>query len=68
MTTRLEDYLTTAIVAARLDASPRTVARWCEIGLLNGAVKIAGEHGIWLIPPTALDNFERPQMGPKEIE
>ena len=56
--------LTTADVAGRLGASERTVRKWCEAGLFEGAYRVEYPVGsVWAIPASALKTFERPVMG-----
>ncbi|MDQ3832247.1 MAG: helix-turn-helix domain-containing protein [Actinomycetota bacterium] len=52
--------------ARELDVSPRRVRYWCQKGHLTAHRK--GQRA-WLIPDTALENFQPPKEGrPKLVE
>lgn len=60
----MEEMLTIAAVAARYQTGYRAVARWCERGLIPGAMRraVRGQTE-WAIPARALDTFTPPRNG-----
>lgn len=60
----MSEELTTADVAARLDAPERTVRLWCKQGRFEGARSVATPRGdYWVIPVSALKTFQKPERG-----
>jgi excisionase family DNA binding protein len=56
--------LTTAQVSERLGTPERTVRLWCKQGRFDGARPVDTPRGsYWLIPESALKNFEKPELG-----
>jgi excisionase family DNA binding protein len=56
----MSGFLSSRQAGERLEVSERTVARWCQDGLVPGAFKIGRA---WLIPEEALPQIERPTLG-----
>jgi len=53
-------------VAAIEGVAISTVTRWCRDGVIPHAFKMGGgRRGVWVIPKSALKEFERPIPGPK---
>ncbi len=52
--------LSTREVGERLAVSERTIARWCQDGLVPGAFKVGRA---WLIPEASLAAIDRPRLG-----
>jgi excisionase family DNA binding protein len=52
--------LSTADVAARLDADDSTVRLWCRQGKFKSAQQVGRD---WVIPESDLDGFTPPPMG-----
>jgi excisionase family DNA binding protein len=56
--------LTTEDVARRYGVTARAVRRWCEDGRLPGAERVGtGQRATWVIPESALQGFEPPELG-----
>lgn len=56
--------LTVKQAAKELEAAPSTVRTWLKEGLLPGAQLNESPAGAyWLIPETALKDFEKPKVG-----
>lgn len=62
-----KDDLTVAEVAARLGVEVRTVQKWLQRAERDGEEIFIGAYRAgkrtWLIPESALENFQRPRMG-----
>lgn len=60
--------LTTEDIAKRYGVTPKTARRWCRKGYLPGAERVGtGQRATWVIPESALDGFEPPDIGrPRE--
>jgi len=58
------DLLLTDEVAERYGVTTKTVRRWCKLGYLPGARKLAPDRRApWVIPPEALEGFVPPSAG-----
>lgn len=55
-TEELPELLTPKEIATRNRVTPRVVEKWCSLGMLSGAYKIAN---LWRIPRTGYLNFLR---------
>ena len=61
----MQEYLTTAQVAALKNVTERTVRRWCEAGKVN-AISVGQEpHNVWLIDPESIGNIKKDSRGRK---
>lgn len=61
----MNEYLTTAQVAAAKGVTERTVRRWCEAGKIKATSIGKGAHKTWLIDPASIEGIERDSKGRK---
>jgi len=56
----VDNFMTTAEIAKRLNVTTRTVGRWIEDGLFEGATKINPNirNSPFIVPKTSVDAFE----------
>lgn len=60
----MNEELTTADAAERLNRPERTVRLWCKQGRFEGARAVSTPRGdYWLIPVSALKSFQTPALG-----
>lgn len=56
--------LSTVQVAKRLGVTRQTVLEWCHAGRFPNAQHVGKNgRGLWLIPESDLDRFEKPKRG-----
>jgi predicted site-specific integrase-resolvase len=58
----MAELLGVAKIAERYGVHTNTAQRWCREGRFPNARR---ESGVWLVPESDLEGFERPRPGPK---
>jgi hypothetical protein len=61
----VEKMMSVQEVAAKLNKPPSSIRIWAAKGRFPGAERVEPEYGVpyWLIPQSAVDNFEARRVG-----